>query len=168
MTLWYITQKSYTGAAMIHRIHTATVSNNDLFLICTRHLSAMILHRGFVALSHYGYLTQSSAWQLIRCWNIHWSVHILFQEITCSSMCSLQWIFEQPLTTKPCFNFLNTLPIDNESRCRIRIYVHWKQMFYIPIKPQMEDRSWETTISGKTASCNPLLYNNLDKCWHVQ
>ena len=41
----------------------------------------------------------------------------------CSSSCTLYQKAQQPGTIKPCFNFLNTLPVTNESACSIRIYL---------------------------------------------
>ena len=42
----------------------------------------------------------------------------------------LWWISQQPLMIKPCFNFLNTLPVSGESLCIIRIYLYWRKLFY--------------------------------------
>ena len=43
-------------------------------------------------------------------WNIQWGVHLSFKQGT------LQRIFQQPMIIKSRFNFLNALPVNNESQ----------------------------------------------------
>ena len=39
-------------------------------------------------------------------------------------------VSQQPMMIEPCFNFLNTLPVCDESVCNIRIYLYRKKLFY--------------------------------------
>ena len=43
----------------------------------------------------------------------------------------LEGIFKQPVLIELCFKFLNILPVPSESLCGIRIYLQWKQLFYL-------------------------------------
>ena len=45
--------------------------------------------------------------------------------------CTLHWIFQQPVVIQQCFNFSNLSPVANEYLCSVRIYLHWKQVFFI-------------------------------------
>ena len=41
-----------------------------------------------------------------------------------TEVCTLQWIYQQPIMIKQCFNVLNTLPNTGESVCNIRLGLH--------------------------------------------
>ena len=63
------------------------------------------------------------------CWHI--IVEISTEVCTsCNNKCTLQWISQQPMMIETCFNFLNTLPMANESICITWIYLHWKKLIY--------------------------------------
>ncbi len=59
-------------------------------------------------------------------WNSHWSVAMLT-----NSRCILRWIFQEPSMMKTCFNFSNTLPLNNESLCSIRIRLDTENTYFI-------------------------------------
>ncbi len=60
---------------------------------------------------------------LSRQWSETWS-------LSRNSRCTLQCIFQQPVMKEQCFSLLNTLLWAKESAFSIKIYLHWKKLFY--------------------------------------
>ncbi len=80
-----------------------------------------------------------------------------------SGRCTLQWIFQQPVMTESCFNFINTIAEADEAVCNIRLKLHWKKLFYkfwwLPIYPpvyMLKVGSWKLcsihSLQNKTAT----------------
>ena len=55
-------------------------------------------------------------------------LHVEISTEVCT--CKLQWVFQQTTMIEQCFNFLSALPTAKGFACSIRIYLHWKKLFF--------------------------------------
>ena len=75
-------------------------------------------------------------------------VEISLKVCTClNNMCTRKWISQQLIMIGPCFIVLNLLSEINEFVQSVRMYLHWKKLFYTCCWLEASSAYWRIRIS---------------------